>query len=153
MKKLAALLLFACVCVGLVFVHSSKARSASLSDEDTVRQLELDWADAAHKDFNTSRISQILADDWRSVGGTGNIFTKESYLRYVQSGKSPRFESFEFSPADVKMLGNIAVLQASGTATMNRDGQKSVLKAAWMDVFEKHGDRWVIVRSQSARLN
>jgi len=71
----------------------------------------------------------------------GNIFTKESYLSYVQSGKSPRFESFEFGPADVKLLGNLAVVQGSGTATMNRDGQESVLKAAWMDVFEKRGDR------------
>jgi ketosteroid isomerase-like protein len=153
MKKITAFVLFACVCAGLLFAYSSKARSGDLSDADTVMQLERDWADAAHKDFNTRRISQILADDWRSVGGTGNIFTKESYLSYVQSGKSPRFESFEFGPADVKVLRNIAVVQGSGTATMNRDGQESILRAAWMDVFEKRGDRWVIVRSQSVKLN
>jgi len=150
MKNIIVAVLCAFVLVGLIFAHPRKVSSAGPSVADTLNQLERDWADAT-KAADTDKLSQIVADDWRGVGYAGKVSSKESFLSYVQSGKS-RLESFEFGPMDVKVLGNIAVVQGSITENRNTDGQESIFKAAWMDVFEKRGDKWVVVRSQSAKL-
>ena len=59
MKKIITAVLFAFVLAGLVFARSSKAPPASLSDADTLRQLERDWADASKK-VDVNWISQTL---------------------------------------------------------------------------------------------
>jgi len=104
MKTLTACVLFARVCAGLLFVHSSKACSASLSDADTLRQLNLDWEDAT-KAIDINRISQIIADDWRGVFSSGKIRTKDIVLNYVQT-REIKLQSYEFGPMDISVLGN-----------------------------------------------
>jgi ketosteroid isomerase-like protein len=153
MKKLTALILCACVCAGLVLARSSKARSAGLSDADTVRQLELDWAEAT-KAIDVNRISQILADGWRGVGRSGNIRSKEWALNYLRT-REIRLESFEFGPMDVRVLGNVAMVKGSITQHFIniKDGQHENYKSAWLDVYEKRGDRWVVTRSQITPLS
>ena len=63
-----------------------------------------------------------------------------------------KLESFEFGPMDVKVLGNVAVVQGSDTEKSTTNGKDSSGKWVWMDVFVKRGDKWVAVRSQSAML-
>jgi len=150
MKKIiVAAAVVALVTVGLVFAHPHKVPSPTPSVADNLKQLEQDWADAT-RDIDTNKISQILADDWRGVGYAGKIHSKENILSELQS--YPRLESFEFGPMDVKAFGNIAVVQGSITEKRSTNGQARTLRAAWMDVFEKRGDKWVVVRSQSAKL-
>jgi ketosteroid isomerase-like protein len=153
MKKLSALVLFALVVAGLVLTRSSRASSAGLSDADTVRQMSRDWAEAT-KAIDVNRLSQIIADDWRAVGSSGKIKTKESVLSYVQT-RELRLESFEFGPIDVKVLGNVAVAQGSISQHFlnTKDGQHATYSSAWMDVWEKRGDKWVVVRSQITHLD
>ena len=153
MKQIIAAVLFAFVVAGLVFAHSPKAPSAGLSDEDTIRQMSRVWADAT-KATDVNRLSQIIADDWRAVGSSGKIKSKESVLSYVQTREN-RLESFEFGPIDVKVLGNVAVAQGNIMQHFIniKDGQHASYSSAWMDVWEKRGDRWVVVRSQITHLN
>lgn len=150
MKKLVGAVLLTCACVGLVLAHPRKVPSKGPSVAETLKQLEQDFGDAI-KAADTDKLNQILADDWRSVGYAGKISTKEGFLSNLRSGKS-KLDSFEFGPMDVKVLGNVAVVQGSNTETRTTDGRASSFKAAWMDVFEKRGDKWVLVRSQSAKL-
>lgn len=151
MRNIIVAILCALVFIGLVSAQPLKLSSAGSGVAETLNQLEQDWADAT-KAADTDKLSQIVADDWRGVGYAGKVSSKDSFLSYVQSGKS-RLESFEFGPMDVKVFGNVAVVQGSITEKRNADGQESIFKAAWMDVFEKRGDKWVVVRSQSAKLN
>ena len=152
MKNIITAALVAFVTVGLVFAHADKAPSTAPSVAETLKQLEQDLGDAI-KALDTDKLNQILADDWRSVGYAGKISSKKSFLSNLQSGKShARLKSFEIGPMDVKVLGNVAVVQGSVTETRITDGEESTFKGAWMDVFEKRGDRWVMVRSQSAKL-
>lgn len=152
MKTIIGAVLLAVVYVGLVFAHPPKASTTTSSDSETLKQLEQDFGNAI-KAVDTGKLNQILADDWRSVGYTGKISSKESFLSNLQSGKSQaRLKSFEIGPMDVKVLGNVAVVQGSVAETRVTDGQESSFKAAWMDVFEKRGEKWVIIRSQSAKL-
>jgi len=149
MKKLAGAVLFVCVFVGLVLAQSPKAAKGP-SVADAVKQLEHDWTDAM-KAGDTEKLSQILADDWTGLGNDGKKSTKQSYVADVKSGKS-KLESFEFGPMDVKVLGQVAVVQGSDTEKSMTDGKDSSGKWVWMDVFAKRGDKWVAVRSQTAMV-
>ena len=150
MKKLGGAVLFACMCVGLVFAQAPKVPSKGPSVSDAVKQLEHDWTDAM-KAGDADKLSQILADDWTGLGYDGKKSTKQSSLADLKSGKS-KLESFEFGPMDVKVLGNVAVVQGSDTEKSTTNGKDSSGKWVWMDVFVKRGDKWVAVRSQSAIL-
>jgi ketosteroid isomerase-like protein len=152
MKKLIAAVLIALVVAGFAPAQPSRVSAAGLGDADTLRQLSRDWADAT-KAVDVNRLSQIIADDWRCVGSVGNVKTKESVLSYLQT-RDNRLESFEFGPMDVKVLGNVAVIQGSITQHFisKKDGQHVGYSSAWMDVWEKRADKWVVVRSQTNLL-
>jgi ketosteroid isomerase-like protein len=66
-----------------------------------------------------------------------------------------RLESYEFGPMDVRVLGNVAVVQGSISQHFinTKDGKHEDYKSAWMDVWEKRGDRWVVTRSQITPLD
>jgi ketosteroid isomerase-like protein len=151
MKKIIAAVLFALVVAGLVFAHSSKAHSAGLSDADTIRQLERDWANASEA-IDANRCNQIMADDWRLVGPKG-VKTKEIAISAMQN-RDYKLESTDFGPMDVKMFGNVGVVQGSTTVhLLEKDGQHTAYKWAWMDVDEKRGNKWVVVRTQVTHLD
>ncbi len=150
MKKLIGAVLFACVCVGLVLARPAEAPSESPSVADTLKQLEQDFGDAI-KAVDANKLNQILADDWVNLGGGGRILTKEGFLRDLKSGND-KLESFELGPMDVKVLGNVAVVQGSATEKRTTRGQDWSGKTVWTDVFVKRGDKWVIVRSHSAKV-
>jgi hypothetical protein len=50
------------------------------------------------------------------------------------------------------VLDNVAVVQGSVTEKRATRGQDTSGKVVWMDVFVKSGDKWVIVRSHSAKM-
>jgi ketosteroid isomerase-like protein len=150
MKKLAEAVLLVSLSVGLVFAQAPNAPAKGPSVSETVKQLEHEWTDAM-KASDVDKLSQILADDWTGLGYDGKKLTKESYLADTKSGAS-KLESFEFGPMDVKVLGNVAVVQGSDTEKSTTNGKNSSGKWVWMDVFVKRGDKWVAVRSQTAMV-
>lgn len=150
MRKLAALILFACVVAGLVFSRSFHPPSASPSDADALRQLEIGWANAS-KAVDVNWCRQLLADDWRGVGSTGKTLTKEYVLNRLRA-RTYRLESTDFGPMYVKMWGNVGVVQGSTTYHWVENGQRSQSKSAWMDVYEKRGDKWVVTLSQISKV-
>jgi ketosteroid isomerase-like protein len=110
----------------------------------TLRQLERDWADAEGAG-DSARIARILADDWTGVGNDGSKLTKEQLIARIKSRKV-RTPSVELGPMEVKVLGEVAVVQG-------RDLERSAANGdlVWMDVFTRRDGQWVAVRSQSAR--
>ena len=149
MKKLTVLVLFACVCVGLVLAHSPKAPSKSSNVEGIFEQMTQDWENATQA-RDVDRVSQIEADDWRSVGSDGKVWTKEEDLNGLRSGKDKHVQA-KFGPMDVKMLGDdVAVVQ--GTLTDKSAAGVDNVRAKWvyayMDVWVKRGGKWMVVRSQ-----
>ena len=147
MKNLVAGILLVFACVGLAIAQTQTPPAKGPSAAESVKQLEQDWADAA-KAGDTDKVSQILANDWIGVGFDGGKETKQNHLADMKSGKF-KLESFEFGPMDVKVLGNVAVVQGTNTEkSTGIDGKDSSGKYAWMDVFVKRDGKWVIVRSQ-----
>jgi ketosteroid isomerase-like protein len=150
MKKLAGAVLLITSCVGLVFAQDKMAPAKAPSVAETVKQLEHDWVDAA-KAADTDKLGQILADDWTAIGFDGSKGTKQGLIADMKSGKQ-KLESFEFGPMDVKVLGNVAVVQGSDTEKSTTNGKDSSGKYAWMDVFVKRDGKWVAVRSETAKV-
>src|SRR5579863_4564898 len=152
MKKLAIVLVSVCAFAGTAFAQTpAKPTATSVkapSVSQVVKQLEHDWVDAA-KAADADKLGQILADDWVSIGPDGTKQTKKGDLADVKSGAS-KLESFEFGPMEVKVLGNVAVVQGSDTEKSTSKGKDSSGKYVWMDVFAKRDGKWQAVRSQTA---
>jgi ketosteroid isomerase-like protein len=143
------LVLVGCMLFNPALAQPTKPASEASSVADTIKQLVRDWCDAMITD-DLDKLNRIIADDWTD-GYPGKLSTKSSFLNYVKSGKH-KLEACEFGPMDVKVLGNVAVLQASLTERRLKDGKVDNVRIACMDVFEKRGDRWVVVRSQAHKL-
>jgi ketosteroid isomerase-like protein len=153
MKTLAGATLLVCVCAGLLFARATTAPAArqakAPSVSHAVMQMERDWL-AAEKAADVAKLGQIIADDWVGIHDAERM-TKQSYLASVKSGAT-KIESFEMGPMEVKVLGNVAVVQGSDTEKSVTNGKDSSGKYVWMDVFVKRGGKWVAVRSQIATV-
>jgi hypothetical protein len=150
MNKIAGLglLVIAGAAVALAQAPAPAAKAPSASQ--AIKQLEHEWIDA-ERTGDADKLGQILADDWVGIGYDGKKETKQEMLADVKSGKG-KLESFEFGPMDVKVLGNVAVVQGSDTEKSSFDGKDTSGKWIWMDVFVKREGNWVAVRSQSAMV-
>jgi ketosteroid isomerase-like protein len=153
MKKLIWTVLIVCGSVGLASADTQAPTSAASkgpSVSQTLMQIENDWADAL-KAGDADKAAQFVADDWTGISFDGSKSTKQSFLAEVKSGKD-KAESVEFGPMDVKVLGNVAVVQGSDTEKSVTKGKDTSGKWVWMDVFVKRDGKWVAVRSQSAMV-
>jgi ketosteroid isomerase-like protein len=149
MHKIVAVLL-AVAWAGVSVAQAQGSPDKGPSAAEAVKQAEHNWVDAA-KAGDADKLGQILADDWVGLGYDGKKATKQSILSDVKSGKL-KLESFEFAPMDVKVLGNVAVVQGGDTEKSTIGGKDTSGQWVWMDVFEKRDGKWVAVRSQSAKV-
>lgn len=150
MKNLIATALFACVCAGLVSANPPETFSEESSVVEALKQNAQDHGDALVA-ADLERLDQILADDWKAVAISGGVVTKDIVLANLKSGKD-KLEWFELGPMDVQVYGNVAAIHGSVTERRHWDGKDVSGQFVWMDLLEKRGDRWVIVRSAGARI-
>lgn len=150
MKNLVVATVLFAVSAGAAFAQTPAPAAKAPSAAQAVKQLEHDWSDAA-KAGDTDKLSQIIADDWSGLGPDGVKLTKVAFIESYKSGKS-KLESYEFGPMDVKVLGNVAVVQGSDTEKSVTDGKDSSGKYSWTDVFAKRDGKWVAVRSQLTKV-
>jgi ketosteroid isomerase-like protein len=133
----------------MAFVHS-QAQPKDTSVVDTIKQLEQNMGDAMVAG-DIDKLNQIYADDWATIGSSGNIITKENLLRDFKSFHD-KLEWFEIGPMDVQVFGNVAVAHGSVTEKRTRDGKDTSGEFVWMDLLEMRAAKWVVVRSAGARL-
>jgi ketosteroid isomerase-like protein len=150
MKKFAWTVLLVCACAGLGMGPTRMAAADQSGVAAHLKQLETNWLQAM-KDGNTTRLNEIVADDWVGIGPEGTKETKQEYVDGVKSGKD-KVESFEMGPMEVKVLGHVAVVQGSDTHKGTYDGKDDSGKYAWTDVFVNRGGKWQAVRSQMAKV-
>ena len=143
------LVLAGCVFFDPALAQPTKAASEGPSVADTIKQSVRDWCDAMIV-VDLDKLSRLIADDWTD-GYPGKAATKSDMLNAVKSGKH-KLEACEFGPMEVKVMGNVAVIQGSVTEKRIKDGQVGTVRVAFMDAFEKRADRWVVVRSQAHKL-
>jgi ketosteroid isomerase-like protein len=150
MKKLVMAALFACACAGLVSANAPEASSKDSSVVEALKQNAQDHGDALVA-ADVDRLDQILADDWKAIALSGRVVTKETVLANLKSGKD-KLEWFQLGPMDVQVFGNVAAIHGSVIEKRRWDGKDVSGEYVWMDLLEKRGDRWVIVRSAGAKV-
>jgi len=145
----AVLVLVGCVSLDPALAQPPKASTEDSSVAKIIEQRVRDWGNALIA-VDADKMSTIIADDWID-GYPGKTKTKADYLAALKSG-TWKLEACEFGPMEVKVLGDVAVIQGSANETMIKDGKSSTYWIAFMDVFVKRGDKWVAVRSQARKL-
>jgi ketosteroid isomerase-like protein len=139
MRAFMAMVLLASMCSAPVLAETNSDAT------DLFRQLIQKWEDAIQaRDVET--VGQIEADDWRSIGSNGKVWTREMDLDGIKSMTAKHVRA-EIGPIDVKMVSeDVAVTQ--GTLTDKNTGSAY----AYMDVWMKRGGKWQVVRSLSTKL-
>ena len=147
-------------CVGAVSASSAHLRQGYGAQAQTqwndpgvveaLKQIERDMGEAMVA-VDLEKLNRIFADDWTSIGASGNVVTKEKLLRDFKSAHD-RLEAFELGPMDVQVKGNVAVLHGSVTEKRMRGGKDVGGEYVWMDLMEKRNGIWVVIRSAGAKV-
>ena len=136
--------------VSIAPMHGQSKKPSSSSEVDAVKQVERHWTDA-QKTKNIEKLKEIIGDDWIGLGYDGNRSSKQDFIDNIKSGGS-KLESFTFTEMDVKIVGNVAIVQGGDTEKSSTNGEDTSGKWVWMDVFVKRDGQWQAVRSQSAKV-
>jgi len=135
----------------VVLADSPKAQSQDPTVIESIKQFEQEIGDAMVA-RNTEKLNQRYADDWATITSSGSAFTKESLLDDFKSGNH-KLVSFEAGPMDVRVLGDVAMVQASVSEKRVQDGKDISGQFVFMDLLKKRGGKWVIVRTLGARVS
>jgi len=132
----------------LAFLGQAQADTASV--QQTLMQMERDWAQAATKN-DTAAVDKFVADDWVAIDFEGKSITKAEAMADMKSGSSMT-QSYEFGPMKVRVFGNAAVVTGSDTEKSTYKGKDSSGKYVWTDVWVMRDGRWQAVASQSVKV-
>lgn len=135
----------------LNLADSRNSQSSDPAVVATIEKFENDLGDAMVAS-NLEKINQAYADDWATIGSSGEIFSKEGLLRDFKSGNH-KLMSFENGPINVQVLGDLAVVQTSVREKRIQDGTDISGLFAFMDLLEKRSGKWVIVRTLGAKVS
>ena len=135
----------------VVLADSPKAQSQDPMVVESIKQFEQEIGDAMVA-RNIEKLNQTYADDWVTIGSSGKIFTKETLLNDFKSGNH-KLVSFENGPMDVRVLDDVALVQASVKEKRIQDGKDISGEFVFMDLLEKRAGKWVIVRTLGARAS
>jgi ketosteroid isomerase-like protein len=148
MKTLITSIVFA-LGVGISAAEPPKA-SQDPTDIAAIKQISQDMGDAMVR-VDIDKLNQIYADDFITVGRSGKVITKADIVRDFQSFHD-KLESFENGPIDVQVFGNVAVASGSVSEKRIRDGKSADGEFLWMDLLEKRGGKWQVVRSAGSKI-
>src|ERR1700722_9327262 len=149
MKRLIISIVFGFVGVGVSAAQPPKA-SQDPTDIAAIKQISQDMGDAMVR-ADIDKLNQIYADDFVTVGRSGKVITKADMLSDFQSFHD-KLESFENGPIDVQVFGNVAVASGSVSEQRIRDGKNISGEFLWMDLLEKRGGKWQVVRSAGSKI-
>jgi ketosteroid isomerase-like protein len=139
--------------MGLALAQGTAAKkpaAAGSSAAEELKQVERDWI-AGQKAGDADKIGQLIADDWSALNSDGKKVNKQQYLADYKSG-AEKFESIEVGPMDVRVFGDIGVVQGGDTEKSSYKGKDTSGKYVWMDVFQKKDGKWQAVRSEVTKV-
>src|SRR5262249_15706272 len=115
-------------------------------DEQALRKIQHDWADARLKRDN-SFPRKIEADDFTVVWFDGRIVNKEEDVRSYESN-DVTFTEFDISDLQVRFYGDTAIVVGQGSLKAHTKNQDVSGKYVWTDTFLKRSGAWKAVASQ-----
>ena len=118
--------------------------------ETKIAAFEADLGQAMiHKDIAT--LSNLVADDWTIQDASGSMGTKAGFINDVKSGKLV-VTSFKIHDLHVRILGNVAFVQAFDDETSSYEGKENSGTYNWLDVWVNRDGHWVSVATQLTKV-
>ena len=134
---------------GLLLTCTAIAKDAPAT-ETRIAGFEADLGQAMiHKDIAT--LSNLVADDWTIQDASGSMGTKAGFINDVKSGKLV-VTSFKIHDLHVRVLGNVAFVQAFDDETSSYEGKENSGTYNWLDVWVNRDGHWVSVATQLTKV-
>ena len=118
--------------------------------EQTIRQIEQDWAVALTK-ADVAAIDKIEAADYQATDFTGMVSNKAQGLADLKSGAA-KIDSFVLGELKVRVYGDTAVVNGTDTEKSSYKGKDTSGQYSWTDVFVKQGGAWKAVNTQVTKV-
>lgn len=123
----------------------SLAANPRATDEKTILDLNQKYIDAfMHSDVDW--YESILTDDFVCIDSDGSILHKAEFLE--QAREAPDVLSYNLEKVNVRLYGNVALVQATGRFT-RKNG--TVGHSHYTDIYVQEEDDWKVVSAQVTR--
>jgi ketosteroid isomerase-like protein len=136
--------------ISVIAFMPSRTQANDASDVDAVKQVEQTMGKAMVAG-DVDKLSEIYADDYATVGSSGEIITKKNLVSDFESFHD-RLQWFENGPIDVQVFGNVALAQGFVKEKRSREGKDTSGQFLWQDLLQKRDGKWVVWRSAGARV-
>lgn len=133
----------------VALADSSNRPSQDASAVAAIKKFENDLGTAMVAS-DVEKINQAYGDDWATIASSGEIFTKEGLLQDFRSGNH-RLMSFENGPMNIRVMGDVAVVEASVLEKRIQDGKDISGQFVFMDLLKKRAGKWVVVRTLATK--
>jgi ketosteroid isomerase-like protein len=121
-----------------------------LSDEDQIRQMEIEWGDAfLRRDIAT--LDRLMADEYILTDPLGSVRGKAESLAAIKTNEV-LFESTESDNVNVLINGDTAVVTARSTFRGRYKGWSVAGRYQYTDVLVKRRGTWKAVGSHITAL-
>ena len=118
------------------------ADPAGASDEQNLKKIEQDWADA-HVKRDPTFVQRIISDDFTFVGPAGNIVNKADYVKEMAGDTI--FTEFKIDELKVRIYGDAAVVVGLASVSAKAKGEEESGQYCFTDVFVKQKGEWKAV--------
>jgi len=138
----------ACLAVGQAMAADEKGKSGK--DEQVIKQLMQEWADALVKG-DQAAIDRITSADWTLTDPQGMLISKAQSDAHRKSG-TVKFESFKLDELKVRVYGDTAVVHGLATRKSSYQGKDTSGQYRSTDVFIKSNGRWQAIAAHVTRV-
>ena len=138
------------VCLAVAQAIAADKKGKSGSDEQIIKQLMQEWADALVKG-DQAAIDRIESADWMLTDLEGMLVSKAQAEVSLKSG-SVKFESFKLDELKVRVYGNTAVVHGLATRKSTYKGKDTSGQYRSTDVFVKRNGRWQAIAAHVSRV-
>lgn len=109
-----------------------------------------DW-DKAIVRKDRAAIEANMADDFRQIGGAGNVETKASFVEGLMS-PALEIDPYTVEDFDVRLYGDVALLSGRTDMTGRYDGKPFTSHYRYIDVYVRRQGVWKVVSVQISKI-
>lgn len=131
-----------------VLVAGNAPVRAANTDADALRAAENEVA-AALVRHDEGAVAAHFAPDWVGQDDAG-FHTRADMLGYWL--KHVRFTALKLDLKSVRVIGNIGIVVGQDVEKSTFEGKDTSGRYSWIDVFERRGDKWLIIAGQTTRM-
>lgn len=138
------------LCTVAVLLMTGLSMASSAGNEEQIKKLEQDWANAVAKG-DSSAIEKYEASDIVNTDPAGRVTDRAQDVQDVKSGDL-KFTSLQLSDMQVHMYGNTAVVTGLGDLKGSFKGQDISGTYRFTDTWVNREGKWQCVATESTKV-